>query len=245
MSKVRTNRIWYGEEAISYQVFVKPRPHRKIAIHVHPDGSVSVDVPEDASAEKVQGSVQRRARWIFRQLEEVRKRQVWKQTRTYVSGEGHFYRGKTYVLQIREQNPKGPKVKLSRGRIHVHCGNEGSVKKHLENWYREKAQEVLQQRLQIWKKYLPWLDQSNLPEIHLRKMSKRWGSCSTNGGILINPHLVKAPTKLIDYVLVHELCHLKELNHGTAFYQLLKSVLPEWQKRRYELDAMSELYLNE
>ncbi len=245
MNEIRINRIWYGEESISYQVFVKPCPHRKVAIHVHPDASVTVDIPEDVSANKIQRSVQRQARWIWKQLDEIQKRQVWKQPRNYVSGEGHYYRGRTYVLKICEATPQDPKVKLSRGSIYVYCGKGGPAKRYLEKWYRDKALEVLQQRFQLWKSYLAWLNQDALPEIQLRQMSKRWGSCSKNKRISINPHLVKAPTRLIDYVLIHELCHLKELHHGKAFYQLLTSVLPDWQRRRRELDANSELYLNE
>lgn len=77
------------------------------------------------------------------------------------------------------------------------------------------------------------------------RMKKQWGSCSPNGRILLNPHLVKAPRECIDYVLVHEICHLKEHNHGSKFYKLLDQMLPGWRSIKARLDGMAELLLNE
>lgn len=75
-------------------------------------------------------------------------------------------------------------------------------------------------------------------------MKKQWGSCSPQGHILLNPHLVKAPRDCIDYVILHELCHLQEHNHSPKFYQLLSQLMPAWKSVKTRLDSMAELLLN-
>jgi hypothetical protein len=75
-------------------------------------------------------------------------------------------------------------------------------------------------------------------------MQKQWGSCSPQGHILLNPHLVKAPRECIDYVIIHELCHLKEHNHSPEFYRLLCLQMPDWKQVKAKLDGMAELLLN-
>jgi len=76
-------------------------------------------------------------------------------------------------------------------------------------------------------------------------MKTQWGSCSPTGAILLNPHLVKAPRECIDYVISHELCHLKEHNHSPRYYRLLSKIMPRWEVVKARLDGMAELLLNE
>ncbi len=75
-------------------------------------------------------------------------------------------------------------------------------------------------------------------------MKKQWGSCSTRGSLMLNPHLVKAPKECIDYVILHELCHIAEHNHSDRFWRLLTQVMPHWKEVKAKLDEMAELYLN-
>jgi len=74
-------------------------------------------------------------------------------------------------------------------------------------------------------------------------MQTQWGSCSPEGAVLLNPHLVKAPTKAIDYVILHELCHLEEHNHSPRFYGLLDRFMPEWRVVKARLDSKAEQFL--
>ncbi|MGP5314724.1 M48 metallopeptidase family protein [Psychrobacter faecalis] len=83
------------------------------------------------------------------------------------------------------------------------------------------------------------------PSIKLMVMKKQWGSCSTKGNLILNPHLVKAPRECIDYVILHELCHIAEYNHSERFWRLLTQVMPNWKEVKARLDGIAELYLNE
>ncbi len=89
---------------------------------------------------------------------------------------------------------------------------------------------------------LRWVRQ--LPPLRLRAMRVQWGSCSPGGRLTLNPHLVRAPRECIDYVLLHELCHLKEHNHSARFYRLLDAHMPSWRAVKARLDGLAEVVLN-
>ena len=82
------------------------------------------------------------------------------------------------------------------------------------------------------------------PQLRILSMKTQWGSCSPAGLITINPHLVKASRECIDYVILHELCHIAEHNHSERFYRLMQQVMPQWQKTKKRLDGMASVLLN-
>jgi len=109
---------------------------------------------------------------------------------------------------------------------------------HIRNQKRERAKEMLFERLE---KRWTVFDQMGveLPEVRFRRMKRRWGSCSQKGGILLNNELAKAPRHCIDYVVVHQLCHLIHPNHDRAFFRLLTKVMPDWKLRMERLNQLS------
>ena len=80
--------------------------------------------------------------------------------------------------------------------------------------------------------------------MRLQVMKTQWGSCSPTGKLTLNPWLVKAPRDCIDYVILHELCHLKEHNHSPRFFKLLDRHMPAWRQRKARLDELAEIILN-
>ena len=117
------------------------------------------------------------------------------------------------------------------------------VKILVRDWYRSHAQVHFDRRLAELQQHIAWLD--HVPAYRLQNMRKQWGSCSPSGTLLLNPHVIKAPRRCIDYVLIHELCHLQEHNHSPAFYRLLEACMYDWQEVKGQLDGMAELLLNE
>jgi hypothetical protein len=105
----------------------------------------------------------------------------------------------------------------------------------MEKWFRQKAAEQFTKRIESWS---AWCAKHKLPNPRMRllKMSKRWGSASQDGRISLNPELIHMPSPCIDYVITHEICHLKHPNHGPAFFRLLASLLPDWRQRKERLE---------
>lgn len=236
--------ITYGEERIGYAVRFFPRSQRRIAIHVMPNGEVHVDAPECTDLMEIKTAVRQRARWIWRQLEAQQKRQCQTLPREYVSGETHFYLGRRHMLKVHLDAGAPAEVRLWRGKLEVTvpCWDPEIIRRLLNAWYRERAQDVfariifeVAERMRVLRAMGAW---------RLQAMRTRWGSCSPAGDVLLNPHLVKAPRACIEYVIAHELCHLREHNHSPRFYRLLGAVMPDWESRKIELDNMAEQLLN-
>ncbi len=110
------------------------------------------------------------------------------------------------------------------------------VKKKISDWYRERAKNYLTKLFEEIRMKQALMD---LPDSFLRisLMKTRWGSCTVNGSITLNPLLVLAPSDLISYVIIHELCHLKHSNHSQEFYKLLTSINPRWKRQKEALDV--------
>jgi predicted metal-dependent hydrolase len=238
--------LQYGDTPIAYRVFFVPAKRQRIAIHVHPDGTVQVDAPAQTSLYEIKQAVGRRAHWLNGQIERVKKQNTHVLPREYVSGESHLYLGRRYLLKVRRNSrDTTPGVKLRGGQLQVTCfdTDPDKVKALLWQWYRSHATDLFERRLGNLCPTLRWVEQK--PTWKLLKMKQQWGSCSPEGILSLNPHLIKAPTDCIDYVLLHELCHLKHHNHDTVFYQLLQNHMPNWEAVKRRLDGMAAMLLNE
>ncbi|SOB60492.1 conserved protein of unknown function [Pseudodesulfovibrio profundus] len=237
--------ISYGDDRIRYQVCHVPDRETKVAIHVHPDGSVQVDAPMGAELVEIKKAVQKRARWVMGHIKQAHDLREHVLPREYVSGESYYYQGRRYQLKVLSTEGVKGSVKLHRGKIMVEAEDvsPAHVRKLLWDWYRTRAKDYFARRLIDITSRVFWLAET--PEWRLLTMKKQWGSCSPKGVLSINPHLVKAPRECIEYVLLHELCHLQEHNHSPRFYRLLAELIPEWKSVKAKLDGMSELLLNE
>jgi predicted metal-dependent hydrolase len=237
--------FYYGEECYPYEVISCRSLTGKIAIHVHPDGIVRVDAPESATAASVKRAVIKRARWIKRQVDLARETKAHSLPREYVSGETHFYLGRRYRLKLQKAHDPDTHVRLSGGVLSIRASSTAAhiIKEHLECWYRARAQEYFSRRIKELTDRISWLDQP--PPFRLLKMRRQWGSCSPQGLISLNPALIRAPRDCVEYVIVHELCHLKEHNHSRRYYRLLSQQMSDWQATKVRLDSMAELILGD
>jgi predicted metal-dependent hydrolase len=234
----------YGERTTRYSVEETERLKVSILVHVAPDGKVIVEAPHECPLERVKVAVQKRARWIFQNQDSAKRSIAHPLPREYNSGETHFYLGRRYPLRVKVGRSETP-VKLFRGiiQIHVPMQDRALVKRRLKQWYSKLARDYLNRRIEVLMDHFDWL--SEVPKVKLSPMKMQWGSCSPRGSININPALIKAPRQCIDYVLIHEICHLKEHNHSRRFYALLGKYCVDWQRRKTELDQLAELLLVE
>ena len=236
--------IIYGGEVVDFEVLESPSRTEKILIKVYADCRVVVSAPLNADDKTIIEAVKQRSRWIYKQLREFREQSRFITPRQYKSGESHFYLGKQYQLKVIHDDTKPQGVKLLRGKLEVNAldANLESIQSHLKEWYRSRAKVIFEIRLQRILEQALWV--GDKPEIRLVTMRTQWGNCSPSGVLTLNPHLVKAPTICIDYVILHELCHLVEYNHSERFYQLLNQVMPDWSKIKNQLDMMANKLIN-
>lgn len=234
-----TRTITYGKNAIAYNVQFRPR--KTVAIAVEPDKSVLVTAPEQADLNVVDSRVKDKARWILKQQQFFEQFIPRTPARKYVGGETHLYLGRQYRLKIHEvTNQLGNHVKLAGQYIHIYTNRPNDpepAKRLLDNWYLDNAKTKFEERLNS--QFTPFEQMSyQKPKLKVRKLNKRWGSLTPTGSLLLNRDLIRAPRQCIDYVITHELCHLKHPNHSTQFYNFLSSMLPDWEKKKQQLEKL-------
>lgn len=224
----------YGKECIRFQVLRVAR--KTLAIEVFPDSSVVVKAPGGTELEEIRRRVGKRARWIIKQQQYFRQFEPRTPARQFVGGETHLYLGRQYRLRVSEGG--NDSVKLSRGYFLVTTTDSGGpdkIRLLLDKWYLAKAAATFHGSFaRCW----PYFEQLGLvkPRIQIRRMKKRWGSLSRGGLLTINLDLIRAPRECIDYVITHELCHLRCHDHSPEYYRLLEKMMPDWEKRKHTLE---------
>lgn len=234
MSALR--RLAYGDTVIEYTVRRHERRATRVRVHVEPDARVLVEAPLDASAQAVASAVRKRARWIHGHVEKIRSSLPPRTQRQWVSGESQRYLGRRYMLKVTTEpaRPEGAVLSGGQLRVNVRVREAQRVRGFVLAWYRQRSREWLTRRVAELAARLPWEKQS--PPMALRVMQSRWGSCSPNGRLTLNPLLVRATREAIDYVVLHELCHLRHHHHGPAFYRLLSRYVLNWKDVKLRLD---------
>jgi len=233
----------YGDERITFECKPRPLVNGRILIKVHPDCRVVVSAPQDTDDQQVLNAVEKRGRWIYQQLRDFRKQLEYITPRQYISGESHYYLGKQYMLKVIVAPSDTQGVKMLRGKLEVTLRYKSAEKvlQLLTDWYKARAREVFAKRLSAMLEQALWVSDS--PPLRILTMQTQWGSCSPNGRVTLNPNLVKAPRECIDYVILHELCHLAEHNHSERFYRLMGQVMPDWEKTKKRLDGMAGMIM--
>jgi len=238
---IETRSLQYGSSTIQFELEYSSR--KTLGIEVNPDTSVLVKAPIDAPMDSIERIVTKRAAWITKQQRQFAKYAPTLPAAEYVAGEGYRYLGRQYRLKLIEVSDV-ELVRLWRGRLEVYTcdsNNRHQIEKLVQRWYRERAALVYRERYKICIRLVAPYGIEDRGGFELRTMSKRWGSCTKAGRILLNPLLVSASKDCIDYVLVHELCHTLIHNHSPDFYRLLESIVPDWKTRRDSLNMRIEL----
>lgn len=233
---MKFHQIIYGSSTIHFSLEYAER--KTLGIKVHPDKSVQVIAPLDAQFEKITQKVKQKASWIIKQQDFFLSFHPVTPPRRFVSGETHLYLGKQYRLKIIESNKENVKLIGSYIRIQVKSkSNVQQIERSLKKWYTNKAHvhfsKLFEQKVNHTKTFY-----NGTPQLKFRWMDKRWGSCDKHGTIHLNTELIKAPKKCIEYVIIHEFCHLAHLNHSGAFYELLEELLPNWKATKNELERL-------
>jgi len=232
-----TGVIHYGNTSFAYDVLQVSRKTMEIA--VHPNMRVVVKAPLDALQEDIEGKLKKRARWVLRQIDYFQQFEPRTPDRRFVSGETHLYLGRQYRLKVVKADAN--QVKMTRGRIVVEIDGEvfpERVAGYLEDWYRSRARQYFKECLERCAQDFTRRGYE-LPRLQIKKMRTRWGSLSQSGTLTMNLSLMRAPRECIEYVITHELCHLKYDDHSAGFYRYLERLMPDWERRKRKLELAS------
>lgn len=201
-----------------------------------PEGSVRLSVPTHITDDNVRLVVVQRLSWIKKQQDEFKK-QPRQTERIFVTGESHYFRGKRYILDVKERRGKHEVEISNNARIKMYV-NHGTSKKNksivLDNFYRAHLKNEIFRLLEKW---LPVIDKP-LKYWGVKRMKTKWGSCNTSAKrIWINLELAKKSPECLEYILVHELVHLHERHHNENFIRLMDRYLPYWRQSRDTLKS--------
>jgi predicted metal-dependent hydrolase len=224
---------WREGMEIKYNIRYSSR--RTLGISILRDGSVVVRAPYRTPLESIEKIVREKANWIIKHKVNIRSRLEKNPALQFTHGEKHLYRGRQMELRL----VKSDRLSCSFQDETIEIGlplepGPMTVIATLYRGYTREAARIFPDMLSaIQKKY--GTQGFRYTKLIIKTMRSRWGSCSNRGVITLNTELIRLPDHLIEYVMIHELCHLKHHNHGSGFYNLLSELLPAWKPLRNEL----------
>ena len=224
------SKVKFGTKEIEFSIEFKNR--KTTSISVEPPNNILVVAPLEMKEEEVKEIVKSKGTWIVQKLFEFRNIESKKVNREFVNGESFMYLGRNYSLQIHvdETIQNNSFVKLYRGKFHVYVKEKDDklIKAAMEAWYREKTKEQVKKRIKYYQKFF----NKKPTEIKVKEQKKRWASCTLNDELLFNWRCVMAKSTSLDYIVVHEMCHMYHKNHSHEFWNLLSSVMSDYEVRK-------------
>jgi len=238
MTSTERSTVQWGRTEIPYLIRRSPR-RGTVAVAVEPSGQVVLTAPSLTTIERLDRVVRQKARWIVERT--LRTTALGRAaSRELVSGETVLYLGKHYRLRVTSSEKARP-VRLVRGWVVVTTSTQltdaaraHDVRTRLVNWYRSHALDHLRDRARAWSAKL----RMHPRDVLVRDPPRRWGSCDASGALRFSWRIVQAPPRLIDYVVVHELAHLRHRTHSPQFWSEVGRSIPDYEALRERLRAL-------
>ena len=224
------HKLDLGTEVIDITVTFSRR--KSTAIIVRPNRMVEIKAPLRASVPNILKFAAGKCGWVQKQREKFKGRAGSAKPREYAEGEVFFYLGQPYKLRLVTSKITRVEINTEFLEVHSRAKSPAAVKAILKFWYNEKARQIFAERMSICLQATEVLKLPKYKILNVKKMKSRWGSCSSARIITLNPELIAAPMECVDYVIIHELCHLREHNHSPRYYKLLSIAMPGWKHWR-------------
>ena len=225
--------IQLGNQTIPYTLKQSLR-RKTLSISVNQNG-VSVTAPSNITVEKIESMLHKKAGWIIEQINDFREMNTAVYERSFLSGEKLPYLGRHYRLKVIKTEIQKPNFRFYQGYFLAELSKEILEEDQRRllyplyvDWVKQKAQGFVHNRLPRFTIKL----QLEPKKIIIKEQEQRWGSCTPTGNILLNWRIFLAPTSIIDYVLAHEIVHLKHMNHSKEYWETLRMLLPDYEKRK-------------
>lgn len=206
-----------------------------------PEGKVRLSAPLTMTEDNARLAVISRWSWIKKKQRQfiAQRRETF---REFVDGESHYFDGHKYLLSVAEADGAAKVNVVGNGRIELSCKKDASQKvrqRAFDLFYRGHLRSLIEKRLSAYCSALS----VQIPDVRIQRMRTKWGSCRANTHrILVNLELAKKPSKCFDYILAHELTHLRVRHHNSDFQTLLEDIMPDWRYRRDLLNSLPLAY---
>lgn len=225
--------IQFGNKTIPYTLKTS---HRRKTLSISVDHyGVSVISPSDVEITRIESTLQKKAPWIIKQLSDFSEMNTEGKERLFLSGEKLPYLGRHYRLKVQKTESNKPSFRFYQSGFYAELSSDITEAEHRDilyplyvNWIKERANSFAQDRLKRFTLKL----QQKPNKIIIKEQEQRWGSCTPSGNILLNWRIFLAPASMVDYVLAHELVHLKHLNHSKEYWETLQMLLPDYEQRK-------------
>ncbi len=215
---------------------------KTIQISINQEQQIIVHAPSRLKMTEIEALLEKRTMWLQKNLQKVAESSAKKFVPQWMDGECHFYLGEQYPLKLEYGDRLHFDLEDDVFRVCIlEFGDRHQIQFLMRRWYQRQAKTLFRERLDYWTektKPILELEQKSIP-LRIRVMKTRWGSCSSLGRINLNLQLIQMPLGCLDYVIVHELCHFREMNHSKRFWDLVTQCMPDWQSRRAALKQAS------
>ncbi len=209
---------------------VRRSPRRKmLGLTVDRAGELVVHSPATASETELHDWVEQKLLWVHQKLLRKEEYSSGSGRLEMVSGENIAYLGRNYRLRIVKEQPVP--LRFDGQWFSLRERDRQEAPRHFQDWYQDTGAEWLMERVRFWEPKAG----ISASKITVNDLGFRWGSCGKNGSLYFNWRLLQLPVRLVDYVIAHELVHLRERNHTPEFWRILGRVLPDWKERKEEL----------
>ncbi|MEX6586315.1 M48 family metallopeptidase [Paraclostridium bifermentans] len=206
------------------------RKRKTMSLEIKRDGIINVIAPNGLDKTFIVDKVKNKSDWIIKKLDEIEVLNNNRYIRSYESGDIFLYLGKEYMLEVLvDKITIGTSVSLENNKLIVrsNSNNKDVIQRALKNWYTDETLGIVKERINYYKLFF----EDTVTSIKIKDQKSRWASCTYKNEILFNLRCSMMPIQIIDYIVVHEMCHMKHRNHSKDFYLAVERILPDYKER--------------
>ncbi|WP_053832996.1 M48 family metallopeptidase [Paraclostridium bifermentans] len=206
------------------------RKRKTMSLEIKRDGIINVIAPNGLDKTFIVYKVKNKSDWIIKKLDEIEVLNNNRYTRSYESGDIFLYLGNEYILEVLvDKTTIGTSVSLENNKLIVrsNSNNKDVIQRALKNWYTDETLGITKERINYYKLFF----EDTVTSIKIKDQKSRWASCTYKNEILFNLRCSMMPIQIIDYIVVHEMCHMEHRNHSKDFYLAVERILPDYKER--------------
>lgn len=222
-------QFFIEKETVEADVIFRKR--RTLCIQIRPPGQLTIISPLGKSESEIRQAVQLKSKWVAKKLSEMKRYESFNKDRQFIDGEIFYYKGDEYTLQIVvNERYKRLQVHMKDSKLQVYTASTDSenIQYAIERWYKKHALDVILERVTHYQQYFS----AQPAQIVVKKQKKRWGSCTAKHKLLFNFKCIMLPLCILDYIIVHEMCHMVHFNHSKEFWLHVERILPDYKQRK-------------